>query len=118
MKDKKTIKRIAVLLSPLLLFAILLIPYSILNNEVIVDWLGCGCPQIDANGNVYEPAFNANAFTACFWIFVSVCVVALSVFLSTKQLQDKLWTKIFYIDFMIAISIIITYQLCQIMMWN
>ena len=44
---KSVIKKILILLLPLLLFFILLVPYSYVNSEFIVDWLGCGCPKVD-----------------------------------------------------------------------
>ena len=50
----KSIKAIAILLTPLLLFAILLVPYSLANQHFIVDWLGCGCPVTDEAGNIVE----------------------------------------------------------------
>ena len=43
---KSAIKKILILLIPLLLFFILLVPYSYVNSEIIVDWLGCGCPKL------------------------------------------------------------------------
>ena len=78
----KNVKKIAVLLTPILLFAVLFVPYSLVNQHFIVDWLGCGCPVIDTAGNMVENNFNANDFTALFWLFVSACVTALSAFLS------------------------------------
>jgi len=50
----KSIKNTAVLVSPLLLFVILLVPYSWINGQFIVKWFGCGCPLIDEFGNIVE----------------------------------------------------------------
>ena len=114
----KNVKKIVVLLTPILLFAVLFIPYSLVNQHFIVDWLGCGCPVIDEAGNMVENNFNANDFTALFWLFVSVCVTAISAFLSRRIPKEKVWFKLVYIAGMLFISLLITYQFCQMMMWN
>jgi len=114
----KSIKMIAILLTPLLLFAILLVPYSLVNQHFIVDWLGCGCPVIDESGNMVENNFNANDFTALFWLFISICVTAISVFLSKRIQKEKMWFRVLYILGMFFVSLLISYQFCQMMMWN
>jgi len=114
----KSIKMMAILLTPLLLFAILLVPYSLVNQHFIVDWLGCGCPVIDEAGNMVENNFNANDFTALFWLFISICVTAISVFLSKRMQKEKKWFRVLYILGMFLVSLLITYQFCQMMMWN
>ena len=114
----KNVKKIAVLLTPILLFAVLFVPYSLVNQHFIVDWLGCGCPVIDEAGNVVENNFNANDFTALFWLFVSACVTAISAFLSKIIPKEKVWLRVLYIVGMLVLSILITYQFCQMMMWK
>jgi len=114
----KTIKNIVILVTPFLLFAVLLIPYSLINQQFIVEWFGCGCPTVDEFGNINENNFNANDFTALFWLFISICVTVISVFLSKRILKGKIWFRILYIVSILLISLIITYQFCQIMMWN
>ena len=114
----KSIKMMAILLTPLLLFAILLVPYSLVNQHFIVDWLGCGCPVIDEAGNMVENNFNANDFTALFWLFISICVTAISVFLSKRIQKEKMWFRVLYILGMFLVSLLITYQFCQMMMWK
>ena len=114
----KSIKMMAILLTPLLLFAILLVPYSLANQHFIVDWLGCGCPVIDEAGNMVENNFNANDFTALFWLFISICVTAISVFLSKRIQKEKMWFRVLYILGMFLVSLFITHQFCQMMMWN
>ena len=114
----KSIKMMAILLTPLLLFAILLVPYSLLNQHFIVNWLGCGCPVIDEAGNMVENNFNANDFTALFWLFISICVTAISVFLSKRIQKEKMRFRVWYILGMFLVSLLITYQFCQMMMWN
>ena len=114
----KSIKMIAILLIPLLLFAILLVPYSLVNQHFIVDWLGCGCPVIDEAGNMVEYNFNANDFTALFWLFISICVTEISVFLSKRIQKEKMWFRVLYILGMFLVSLLISYQFCQMMMWN
>ena len=111
-------KKLLVLISPLLIFAILVIPYSILNNEVIVDWLGCGCPQVDEYGNIHESQFNANDFTACFWGGVTILTTVVSAFLSVKVIRKKVWLRIPYVTLVFSLSLCLSYLLCQTMMWK
>lgn len=113
----KNVKKIVILLTPILLFAVLFVPYSLANQHFIVDWLGCGCPVIDEAGNVVENNFNANDFTALFWLFVSACVTAISAFLAKRIPKEKVWLRVLYIVGMLVLSILITYQFCQMMMW-
>ncbi len=117
MQRKNRIGTIAALLTPLLLFVILFLPYKLLNGEVIVKVFGCGCPQIDENGEIVYAAFNANDFTALFWIFVSVCVTVISAFLSVGKISKK-WLRAVYVMGMLGISLVISYCFCQIMMWK
>ena len=114
----KNVKKIVILMTPILLFAILFVPYSLVNQHFIVDWLGCGCPVIDETGNMVENDFNANDFTALFWLFVSACVTALSAFLSKRIPKEKVWLRVLYIVGMLVLSILITYQFCLMMMWG
>jgi len=111
-------KNIAVLAAPLLLFAILLIPYNWVNQQFIVEWFGCGCPKVDEFGNIINPDFNANDFTALFWIFISICVTVIAIFLSKRIPKDKMWLRLLYVVGMFAVSLLITHQFCQAMMWN
>lgn len=119
MPTNKSLKNILILLSPLLLFAVLVLPYGWLNSEVLVDVFGCGCPQINEYGEIVHPTFSANNFTAIFWCAVTLCVTVAAVFLAIKRIpQDKLWLRVVYPVGMLAISIFITYFLYQAMMWN
>ncbi len=114
----KTMKSFAVLLTPLLLFAFFLIPYSWVNNQFIVEWLGCGCPTIDDLGNLVKNNFNANDFTALFWLGISVCVAVISVFLSKRIPKEKTWLKVLYVIGMLMLSLLIAYRFYQMMMWD
>ena len=114
----KSIKKIAVLLSPLLSFAILLIPYNWVNKHFIIDLFGCGCPTVDEFGNTVYSKFNANDFTDLFWAFISVCVTAISVFLSKRISRDKMWLRVLYIAGMILTSLLIAYQCAQTIRWK
>ena len=114
----KSIKKIAILVSPLLLFVVVYIPYRLVNQQFIVEWLGCGCPVTDEFGNIVENNFNANDFTALFWLFISVCVTVISVFLSKRIPKEKMWVRVLYVVGMLSTSILITYQFYQMMMWN
>lgn len=105
-------------LFPILLFAVLLVPYSWLNQAFLVDWLGCGCPQIDEAGNLYQPAFNANDFTACFWLGVSVVAGVSAFFLSFRLFPKNKLLRLVYTAAIAAASLLIAYQLYRHMMWS
>lgn len=115
---KKGIKRALVLIAPLLIFAILLVPYSLVNQGFLVDWLGCGCPILDESGNMVENNFNANDFTRLFWVFITICITVISVFLSKRISRERLWLRILYVIGMLVISLFISYQFIQMMLWN
>jgi len=114
----KKAKKSVILVTPLLLFAVLLIPYSWVNQQYIVKWLGCGCPQIDELGNIVLSDFNANDFTALFWLFISVCATVFSIFLSKQIPRTKIWLRILYIIAICVGSLWITHQFTQMMMWK
>ena len=119
MKNRSFIKNFAKLISPLLLFVILIGPYSWLNVNLLVDLFGCGCPKVDEFGEIIHPDFNANDFTELFWRFISLCVAIISVILSIKLIsKNSLWLRVLYIILMFVLSLFITYILCQSMMWK
>lgn len=107
-----------VFFSPLLLFAVLVVPYQWINSTFLVDRFGCGCPQVDAAGNLIQPAFNANDVTALFWGAVAVCVIGISIFLSRKINRDRIFLRIVYVLIMCAASLGIAYFFSVSMMWR
>lgn len=113
----KILKKVIILASPLLLFAVLVEPYNIVNQKFIVKWLGCGCPEIDEFGNIIRSSFNANDFTSVFWLFISVCATVAAVFISKKILKYRVWFRVIYIIGVATTSLFISYQLYQAMMW-
>lgn len=112
--NSKTILLLAV---PILMFFILVVPYKYANQNIIVDWLGCGCSQLDETGNLIENNFNANDFTRVFWAAISVIATALAVFLSKRIPYKKLWLRIVYVIFVFVASCAISYMFCQSMLW-
>lgn len=118
MNIKKILRKTAILTTPLLLFVILFIPYNWLNQNLIVEWLGCGCPKIDVNGNIINSYFNANDFTLLFWLFISICSTILSIFLSKKLLKTKILIRIIYVIVIFIISLTLSYLLFRLMMWR
>ena len=114
----KTVKKVAVLLIPFLLFAVLLVPYSWFNQQYVVEWFGCGCPVLDAEGNMVENHFNANDFTLLFWFGISVLATVLSVVLSKNMAKDRVWLRVLYVVGTLLISLLISYQFYQMMMWS
>ena len=103
--------------SPLLLFPILLIPYSLLNRHVLVKVFGCGCPKVDALGNIITPDFNANDFTSLFWLFISVCATVIAILLS-RRFKDKPWLRIIYTAVILALSLLISTKFTVMMAWK
>lgn len=104
------------LLLPFLPFPLLLIPYSLINQHFIVDWFGCGCPKIDEFGNTVHPDFNANDFTRLFWFIVSIGTTVGAVFLSRIIPKEKIWLRVIYVVFVLAVSLFISHHFCQMMM--
>ena len=118
MNAKTILKNIAILISPMLLFVVLPIPYSYANSAFFVKWFGCGCPKFDAAGNMISPDFNANHFTMIFWAVVSVCAAVLAFFLSKKVIKGKPWLRALYVVAGLAVSCLISFVLYKHMMWN
>lgn len=117
MNKENNLKKILILATPLLLFALLVIPYSWVNQQYIVKWLGCGCPTVDVNGNTLVSDFNANDFTSLFWLIVSISATVISIFLSKRIPKEKIWLRAVYIVSIFVVSNVISYFLCQQMMW-
>ena len=118
-KGKNMMKKIAIRISPLLLFAVLFLPYCWLNSAVIVEVFGCGCPQSNDRGEMVYPTFSANDFTMLFWLLVSACVTAMAVFLSIKKIPgDRKWLRVVYVAGMLIASIFISYIFSRLMMWS
>ncbi len=88
------------------------------NQNLIVDLFGCGCPTIDADGNTVTPVFNANDFTVCFWLFVSITVAVISAFASKRILKGKILPRIVYVAAICLVSLFLSYNLCRSMMWS
>ena len=118
MSKSKILKNAAVLISPLLSFAVLLVPYSWVNQAFIVEWFGCGCPTVDEMGNYVESVFNANDFTSLFWTFISICATVRSVFLSKRIPKKMRWLRIAYVIAIFVVSLLISKNFCQLMMWK
>lgn len=114
---KNNVKTVIILLIPVLLFFVLVVPYKYANQELIVDWLGCGCPQIDESGNLIENNFNANDFTRLFWSVITIIAAVISVFLSKRIPKEMLWLRILYVTAVIAVSLGISSMFYQSMMW-
>ncbi len=93
------------LLSPLLLFAVLFIPYCYAKMYVFVDWFGCGCDE----------GFNANDFGLVFWVVICVCATVMSFFTSKVLPKDKRWLRILYILSVFVISFLIAYFFSQLL---
>ncbi len=114
---KQAMNKAVLLLSPLSAFAILLFPYNWANRRFIVKWLGCGCPIIEGSGGMVDQYFNANDFTRLFWLFVTLCVMVTSIFLSKRLLGHKPWLRVLYIIGMLPISLFLSVQCIFTMLW-
>ena len=100
----------------LLILPVLYIPYNLLNTKVIVKWLGCGCPQIDENGNEIVNRFNANHFSQLFWAIMALTVIVISL-VQIKKLQ-KWQYKLLYIGLISIGSLWLAGSFYKSMIWN
>ena len=99
----KKIKYIWHLFIPIIVYY----PYIILHRELLGDIFGCGCPNIDENGNMLENQFNANDFSKIFWSFIALLLVSISIFISLK-IHDKK-RKAAYLIGVIIVSLVLSY---------
>lgn len=113
---KLKMRDIIKLITPVLVFPVLYIPYALLNSAVIVKWLGCGCPKIDASGEMIHNSFNANDFTRIFWFVIAVGVTVLSWVIS-KNILKKKWGRAMYTAGMFVASLFIMCWFVRSMMW-
>jgi len=116
MNKRISSKTILVFLLPIVLFAILVVPYNYINSEYLVEIFGCGCPKIDEFGNIIENDINANDITAVFWACVALCSTVIGGFISVRL--PKVWMRILYTSAVFIVSMFIAYNLTQSMMWN
>lgn len=117
LKNRFGMKSILLLLAPVLLFFVLVTPYHYVNSEFLVDWLGCGCPQMDEFGNMVEREFNANDFTAIFWLLIALAATALAIPISKILPWNAKWLRITYVLLILTISLLIARGFTQSMMW-
>lgn len=111
-------KNMIKLIAPLLVFPILFLPYQLLNSAVLVDWLGCGCPKVDASGEMIHDYFSANDFTRIFWLVITVGVTVLSWFLSKNVFKEKKWIRVIYVAVVFCVSMVFAYLMIRAMLWN
>ena len=112
------IKAAAILILPFFLFLLLREPYDWLNGKLIVEWLGCGCPQKDAFGNYFTPKFNANHFNRLFWLLIAVCTTVVSFLASGKVLKNKKLLRALYVIGVFLVSLLIAHRYYRMMFWN
>ncbi|MBQ8634488.1 MAG: hypothetical protein IJ420_12885 [Lachnospiraceae bacterium] len=110
-------KSLIKLIAPILAFPILFLPYQLLNSAVIVKWLGCGCPKVDASGEMIHDYFSANDFTRVFWIVVAVGVTVFSWFVSKKVL-GKNRARVLYVAGIFVASLFIATWVTGQLMWS
>ena len=100
----------------LLLFPLLYIPYNLLNQSVIVKWLGCSCPRLDKDGHLITHSFNANDFTTLFWSVLSIIVIGISIF-SIRKI-GKWYFKFLYLLLIALICLFFSFIFTKSMMWE
>ena len=100
----------------LLIMPVLFLPYHYLNTKVLVDWLGCGCPRLDEQGNEIINNFNANDFTRIFWLAMALIVIAISLF--NMRNFAKWHSKLIYILLIAAGSIFLAFEFIRLMQWT
>lgn len=106
------------LISPVLVFPVLYIPYSLLNSTLLVKWLGCGCPKVDVSGEMIHDYFSANDFTAIFWFAIAVGVTIISGLVSKQVFKERKQARVFYVAGVFVVSLFAAYWIIQRMMWN
>jgi hypothetical protein len=100
----------------LFIYPVLYFPYGILNRNVIVKWLGCGCPVIDENGNMIIRAFNANDFTSYVALLIGLMTVIITI-LNVKHI-NKTKNKILYLIIMLSATLYMGFTFVRSQMWN
>lgn len=100
----------------LLILPALYIPYYILNDMVIVRWLGCSCPTVGPDGEVLYRAFNANDFTLLFWSLAGIAVLAVSIY-KARRISGIFW-KILYITVIGGCIVFMIIGFCHSMQWK
>lgn len=111
-----TTQKIIKLFWQLLLFPVLCIPYHLLNQFVIVKWLGCGCSKLDNEGNMIDQYFNANDFTLIFWCVIALTVIAISLFNMRKF--ARWYSRLLYIVLITVGSVFVAIQFYYSMQWR
>lgn len=109
------LKKFFVLFWQFLPFPVLYFPYKILNEQVLMDWLGCGCPRLDENGQIV-PHFSANSFTAYFWFAVALFSIIITV-INLKRIS-KWYFKVAYAVVCIFLALFLSNSFYYHMQWN
>lgn len=117
MKNSNKLVKILALMAPILLLVAISVPYAFLNQAVLVDWLGCGCPVIDEHGHAHERAFNANDFTRIFWIVMGAGSILLSTVLAKKHLSKSRFYYVYY-AIMVALTVLLCGTFMVLMYWD
>ena len=117
MKNEATCVKALRLLSPILIFPLLFLPYSLLNSAVIVEIFGCGCPTLSTDGVAVYSRFNANDFTACFWFAAAVGAVLLAFFQSKKVMAARIPLRVLYLTGVAVMSLAFVFAFNRLMMW-
>lgn len=108
---KKFFKLFWQILIPIVLF----IPYRLLNQFIIVKWLGGNGLVIDSSGQAYK-TFSANSFSACFWSVIGLIVIVITI-INLKQIS-KLYRKIIYLSGCSILILYLVYFFYHSMLWK
>ena len=114
---KWSLKNAFKLSCPVLVFPVLFIPYAFLNSKVLVECLGCGCPKVNASGEMIHDYFSANDFTRIFWLVIAVGVTVSAWVLSKKVLEKK-WVRVVYTIGIFVVSLLVMSWIVRSMMWS
>ncbi len=109
---------VLILATPLLGYLLLIPSYGWANEKFIVEWFGCGCPQIDSYGNIIHSTFNANDFTALFWSVVTIGATVAAMLLARRIPREKRWIRILYVGDVFLVCLCASYMLFKIMQWD
>ncbi len=109
MASESIMKKIIRLLAPIFVFPVLFLPYYYVNSEFLVEWLGCGC-----NRNT----FNANSFTYCFWLAITLAATVGGILASGKGVIPKKWLRVVYVVGVFIVSFGLAAVCMYYNMWN
>lgn len=86
---------------------VLYFPYLFLYDALFINWFGCSCPKVDADGNMLANQFNVNDFSRIFWSAVVIIMIVISFIISFEIINKR--KRIIYILISVVASIFFSF---------